>query len=1066
MAPNVAEVRHDVKKNVPIVDPGDLTPEVFQKWQHACDDYFTHKTLDEDKQVAHVCTGFSDLRIRDWIAADREHYKKMTFADFVKEVSKRWLPKDWEYELELKLLSMKQKDSEPFAEWVTKAENYRSGLVGTDAELDDAKFRKEIESKVCEDLRSLCRENNTKSIKGYKAWRDTVDEYDQRRMRERQRVIALINAQRSAPKENTQRSNQPRNDSPRTRPKRLSEDERALIIKHRGCYKCRRFYAGHTKDTCPNDWPAPDFPTLTEAAANAAKAKYDAKHATSSTTGTRRTVAAVNIDDPNNTPVVVAAVRTSSPTAASCSVLDYHTGSEDSDEYVAGLFAPHIHFPAVVRAGDTRTPHSSSSVVPAAIQMLIDTGSSAVLIKRDVATSCGLRLRRMYQPVPLSGAWGDSSGTASEFVKLRISSPCFSWTSKTVLAIVVDSLCAPVILGLPFLSANSLVVDPGGNTVIEKPTGRDLLHLPTPVPAPRPLTPKEARAEAVYESTKAERASRNLKQRVIIELKELFEFNVDYFAIQAPLHAETIHAFRADELRLDDPLTPSSTVDPLLVPRVRASNTVIASGVAHPLPDCGRNTVKEDDPQRPLPSIFSLFSPNPTRSCSPPALPCFAFGRLRLSNIQYRFFPPPDIDYDTAEEERAERVRLVQEEREEEARMKTTVAMVKDACTVLAWKSTMEKEETIMRTKYDDLFPEDIPPIERLPTNVYHHFRLKDPNLVIAKRQYDCPKKYREVWRTLLDEHLAAGRMRPSSSPYASPAFLIPKNDPTAKPRWVNDYRALNDNTVPDRHPLPSVNEILSDCARGKIFGKLDMTNSFFQTRVHPDDVQYTAVTTPFGLYEWLVMPQGCRNAPATHQRRMFQALRHLVGTICHVYLDDIVIWSQTLDEHRANVELVLDALRENSLFASRKKTQLFADEIKFLGHIISARGIEADGSKVEKVLNWPIPRNTTDVRAFLGLVRYLDKFLPNLAEHTRLLTPLTTKDAERDWPGWTAVHQGAFDAIKELVISRECLTTIDHNNMGDNKISVSTDASDWRTGAVLSYGPTLETSRPVTISE
>ena len=99
-------------------------------------------------------------------------------------------------------------------------------------------------------------------------------------------------------------------------------------------------------------------------------------------------------------------------------------------------------------------------------------------------------------------------------------------------------------------------------------------------------------------------------------------------------------------------------------------------------------------------------------------------------------------------------------------------------------------------------------------------------------------------------------------------------------------------------HPLPRISDILADCAKGKIWGKLDMTNSFFQTRVHPDDVKYTAVTTPFGLFEWTVMPQGCRNAPSTHQRRMNNALRPYIGKICHVYLDDIIIWSQTLDEH------------------------------------------------------------------------------------------------------------------------------------------------------------------------
>lgn len=283
-----------------------------------------------------------------------------------------------------------------------------------------------------------------------------------------------------------------------------------------------------------------------------------------------------------------------------------------------------------------------------------------------------------------------------------------------------------------------------------------------------------------------------------------------------------------------------------------------------------------------------------------------------------------------------------------------------------------------------------------------------------------------------------------------------------ALPRWVNDYRILNKHTVPDRHPLPKISDILADCAKGKIWGKLDMTNLFFQTRVHPDNVPYTAVTTSFGLYEWLVMPQGGCNAPATHQRRMFDALRPLIGNICHVYLDDIIIWSQSLEKHRRNVETVLLALREHHLYASLKKTTLFAIEIDFLGHHISGKGIEADPKKVEKILDWPIPKSSSDMHSFLGLVRYVASFLPNLAQFTSVLTPLTTKDCNRKFPPWTSTHQTAFDAIKTLVISRECLTTIDHDNMGDNRIFVACDASDRRTGAVLTYGPTKESARPI----
>ena len=118
-------------------------------------------------------------------------------------------------------------------------------------------------------------------------------------------------------------------------------------------------------------------------------------------------------------------------------------------------------------------------------------------------------------------------------------------------------------------------------------------------------------------------------------------------------------------------------------------------------------------------------------------------------------------------------------------------------------------------------------------------------------------------------------------------------------PRWVNDYRALNANTVLDSYPLPRVDDILTDCAKGKIWSKLDMTNSFFQTRVHPDDIPLTAVTTPFGLYEWTVMPQGLKNTPLIHQRRMNSALREHIGKFCHIYIDDIVIWSSSIDEHK-----------------------------------------------------------------------------------------------------------------------------------------------------------------------
>lgn len=194
----------------------------------------------------------------------------------------------------------------------------------------------------------------------------------------------------------------------------------------------------------------------------------------------------------------------------------------------------------------------------------------------------------------------------------------------------------------------------------------------------------------------------------------------------------------------------------------------------------------------------------------------------------------------------------------------------------------------------------------------------------------------------------------------------------------------------------------------------------------------------------------------------MNRALRPFIGRFCHVYLDNIIVWSSSLKEHERHVCLILSALREHNLYVSDKKTELFKYKISFLGHHISQRGIEADQSKVDKIVNWPRPTTATEIHSFLGLIRYISHFLPSLAEHTRLLTPLTTKEADKKFPPWNSTHQDTFQRIKDLVLSWDCLTTIDHQNMGNNRVFVTTDTSDWRTGALLSYGETWETARPV----
>lgn len=187
----------------------------------------------------------------------------------------------------------------------------------------------------------------------------------------------------------------------------------------------------------------------------------------------------------------------------------------------------------------------------------------------------------------------------------------------------------------------------------------------------------------------------------------------------------------------------------------------------------------------------------------------------------------------------------------------------------------------------------------------------------------------------------------------------------------------------------------------------------------------------------------------------MCATLHPFIGKISYIYLDDIIIWSSSIVEHLRNVKTILKALCEHSLYCSPKKTNLFCTSLQFLGHIISTKGVKVDPSKVEAVAKWPVPRNATAMRAFLGLVRYMVVFLPKLADHMAILTPLMTKEADEKFPEWGELEQTAFEKIKEIIMSRHCLTTIDHDNLEANKIFVTCNASKCGIGAAMTFGKT-----------
>ena len=235
---------------------------------------------------------------------------------------------------------------------------------------------------------------------------------------------------------------------------------------------------------------------------------------------------------------------------------------------------------------------------------------------------------------------------------------------------------------------------------------------------------------------------------------------------------------------------------------------------------------------------------------------------------------------------------------------------VRLACCALAdeFESKYKELHAAFVKQYSDVFSTELP--SRLPPKggPTHRIILKDDKPINGKLMR-VPTKYWPALQRFINTNLKAGRLRPSSSHISAGTFLTPKKNPTVDPRIVHDYRALNEKTVKDHTPLPRQDEILELLVRAIIRGKIDLVNAFYQIRMEPGDIHKTAIKTPFGLYEWTVMPQGLCNAPASFQRFMNYVLREYIGKICAVYQDDIAIFSKSIEEHKQNVHLILQAL-------------------------------------------------------------------------------------------------------------------------------------------------------------
>ena len=304
------------------------------------------------------------------------------------------------------------------------------------------------------------------------------------------------------------------------------------------------------------------------------------------------------------------------------------------------------------------------------------------------------------------------------------------------------------------------------------------------------------------------------------------------------------------------------------------------------------------------------------------------------------------------------------------------------------------------------------------------------------------PKAFQGEEEKVLDSQLKAGVIKESTSPWASPMVFVRKKDGTTRP--CVDYRKLNDVTRRDAYPLPRVDDCL-DCLSGaKLFSTLDLQSGYWQIEVKPEDRPKTAFVTRSGLYEYVTMPFGLCNAPSTFERCMELVLKGLQWRTLLIYLDDIIILSSTFTEHIERLDEVLRRLGNAGLKLKPSKCELFREEVLFLGHIITQDGVKPDPSKVSAVQNWPIPRNVTDVRSFLGLCSYYRRFI---AKFSTIAGPLHRLLEAGQTFEWTPNCQAAFEALKAALTGNEVMS---YPNK-DGLFIIDTDASDTGIGATLS---------------
>jgi hypothetical protein len=349
-------------------------------------------------------------------------------------------------------------------------------------------------------------------------------------------------------------------------------------------------------------------------------------------------------------------------------------------------------------------------------------------------------------------------------------------------------------------------------------------------------------------------------------------------------------------------------------------------------------------------------------------------------------------------------------------------------------------EEILVVQEYPNLFLEELPgmPPDR---DIEFLIELLPGTPPISKRPYRMLINGLVELRKQLDELQAKGFICPSLSPWGAPVLFVEKNDGTQQ--ICIDYRSLNEVTIKNKYPLPRIEYFFNQMKGASVFSKIDLRLGYHQLKIWELNIPKIAFCTQYGLYEYAMMSFGLTNVPAYFMYLMNKVFMEYLDKFVIVFIDDILVFSKTEEEHKKHLRLVLEKLRSNKLYAKFSMCEFWLTKVAFLGQVISAGGVLIDPSKVKDVLNWMPPMTALEIQSFLGLTGYYRRFIKDFYKIAKPMTKLLEKNKAFEW---TAECQANFEELRKRLSSALVLVLPDLTT----KFDIYCDASCRGLGYVL----------------